>query len=193
MVCLSLILYTQAIFFTRFLCRPPSNSVCIKISTIFSTSPSLTKRAGMQIILASLCFLASAANSSPQHIAALMPWCLLAVIATPLPVPHGRAEVNGYMLSRSGRNLIAYLSDCSGVPDVITQNIFGVECLIIDALREKPHPTHLSVAQALEVAARVQPKETYFTHIAHELSQSFEKTLPPHTHIAYDGLKLSFG
>jgi len=111
---------------------------------------------------------------------------------TPLPVPHGRAEVNGYMLSRSGRNLIAYLSDCSGVPDVITQNIFGVECLIIDALREKPHPTHLSVAQALEVAARVQPKETYFTHIAHELSQSFEKTLQPHTHIAYDGLKLSF-
>jgi phosphoribosyl 1,2-cyclic phosphate phosphodiesterase len=111
---------------------------------------------------------------------------------TPLPVPHGRAEVNGYMLSRSGRNLIAYLSDCSAVPDEIAQNIFGVECLIIDALREKPHPTHLSVAQALEVAARVQPKETYFTHIAHELPQSFEKNLPPHTHMGYDGLKLSF-
>jgi phosphoribosyl 1,2-cyclic phosphate phosphodiesterase len=95
------------------------------------------------------------------------------------------------MLSRSGRNLIAYLSDCSAVPDEIAQNIFGVECLIIDALREKPHPTHLSVAQALEVAARVQPKETYFTHIAHELPQSFEKNLPPHTHMGYDGLKLS--
>jgi phosphoribosyl 1,2-cyclic phosphate phosphodiesterase len=111
---------------------------------------------------------------------------------TPLPVPHGKAEVNGYMFSRSGRNLIAYLSDCSAVPDEIAQSISGVECLIIDALREKPHPTHLSVAQALEVAARVQPKETYFTHIAHELPQSFEQNLPPQIHMGYDGLKLSF-
>jgi phosphoribosyl 1,2-cyclic phosphate phosphodiesterase len=111
---------------------------------------------------------------------------------TALPVPHGRAEVNGYMVSRSGRNLIAYLSDCSAVPDEIAQTIAGVECLIIDALREKPHPTHLSVAQALEVAARVQPNQTYFTHIAHELPHSFEKNLPPGTHMAYDGLKLKF-
>ena len=72
------------------------------------------------------------------------------------------------------------------------REIAEVEVLIIDALRRKPHPTHLSVAQAVEVAARVQPKETYFTHIAHELPQSFEKNLPPHTHMAYDGLKLSF-
>jgi phosphoribosyl 1,2-cyclic phosphate phosphodiesterase len=90
------------------------------------------------------------------------------------------------------RKLIAYLSDCNAVPDEIAKEIFGVECLIIDALREKPHPTHLSVGQALEVATRVQPKETYFIHIAHELAQSFEQTLPPHTHIAYDGLKLRF-
>ena len=111
---------------------------------------------------------------------------------TPLPVPHGKTEVNGYMFSRDERKLVAYLSDCSAVPDEIAQKILGVECLIIDALREKPHPTHLSVAQALEVAARVQPTETYFIHIAHELAQSFEQHLPPHTHIAYDGLKLSF-
>ena len=111
---------------------------------------------------------------------------------TPLPVPHGWAEVNGYMVSRSGRNLIAYLSDCSAVPDEIAQTIAGVECLIIDALREKPHPTHLSVGQALDVAARVQPKQTYFTHIAHELPHSFEKDLPSRTHMAYDGLKLKF-
>jgi phosphoribosyl 1,2-cyclic phosphate phosphodiesterase len=155
---------------------------------------------------------------------------------TPLPVPHGRAEVNGYLFSRprnidlqavrpvglqpavsatpdrreaaenvsagrtgqgpvfqsAERKLVAYLSDCSAVPDEIARNISGVDCLIIDALREKPHPTHLSVAQAVAVAARVQPKQTYFTHIAHELPQSFEKNLPPHIHMGYDGLKLSF-
>jgi phosphoribosyl 1,2-cyclic phosphate phosphodiesterase len=120
------------------------------------------------------------------------PFSLGGTKITPLPVPHGTSEVNGYLLSRAGRNLIAYLSDCSAVPNEIAQKIRGVECLVIDALREKPHPTHLSVAQALEVATRVQPKETYFIHIAHELAQSFEQNLPPHTHIAYDGLKLSF-
>ena len=120
------------------------------------------------------------------------PFRLGETIITPLPVPHGEAEVNGYMFSRVERNLIAYLSDCSAVPDEIAQKILGVECLIIDALREKPHPTHMSVAQALEVATRVQPKETYFIHIAHELAQAFEQNLPPHTHLAYDGLKLRF-
>jgi len=142
------------------------------------------------------------------------PFRLGEIIIKPLPVPHGKAEVNGYLFTRSYRNtglqavrpapkafgaesgserkLIAYLSDCSAVPNEIAQKILGVECLIIDALREKPHPTHLSVAQALEVATRVQAKETYFIHIAHELAQSFEENLPPHTHIAYDGLKLGF-
>jgi len=66
-----------------------------------------------------------------------------------------------------------------------------VKALIIDALREKPHPTHLSVEQALEVASRVRPGKTYFTHIAHELPQAAESRLPAGTHIAYDGLKLS--
>jgi phosphoribosyl 1,2-cyclic phosphate phosphodiesterase len=110
----------------------------------------------------------------------------------PLLVPHGNSEVNGYMFSRGGKNLVAYLSDCSAVPDEIIRRISGVECLIIDALREKPHPTHLTVAQSLEIARRIQPGETYFTHIAHELPQSYESRLPPQTHIAYDGLKLCF-
>jgi phosphoribosyl 1,2-cyclic phosphate phosphodiesterase len=111
---------------------------------------------------------------------------------TPLPVPHGDSEVSGYLFSRGDRNLVAYLSDCSAVPDKIVQKICGVECLIIDALREKPHPTHLSVGQALEVAGRVEPGQTYFTHIAHELAQTYEEQLPARTHIAYDGLKLTF-
>lgn len=117
----------------------------------------------------------------------------------PLPVPHGNTIVNGYLFSRSeSRNsprvvkkLVAYLSDCSAVPDAIVHLISGVKILIIDALREKPHPTHLSVDQAIEVASRVRPNETYFTHISHELPQSAELRLPSRTHIAYDGLKLN--
>jgi phosphoribosyl 1,2-cyclic phosphate phosphodiesterase len=111
---------------------------------------------------------------------------------TPLPVPHGNTTVNGYLFSRGDRKLAAYLSDCSSVPDQIVAQIVEVEALIIDALRPKPHPTHLSVAQALEVAVCVKPGDTYFTHIAHELAQSAETHLPPRAHIAYDGLKLTF-
>jgi len=111
---------------------------------------------------------------------------------TPLPVPHGDGLVNGYLFTRGGRKLVAYLSDCSGVPDPIAREIAGVDTLIIDALREKPHPTHLSVGEAIAVAERVQPTRTFFTHVCHELPAAAEATLPPHTHIAFDGLKLSW-
>ena len=111
---------------------------------------------------------------------------------TPLPVPHGNSATNGYLFARDGRKLVAYLSDCSSVPNEIAQQIEGVQLLVIDALRHKPHPTHLSITQALEVAQRVQPERTLFTHICHELPQAAEAELPPGTGIAYDGLKIDF-
>ena len=118
------------------------------------------------------------------------PFWLGETLLTPLPVPHGNSIVNGYLFSRSDEKLVAYLSDCSGVPDEIVQQIAGVRILIIDALRHRPHPTHLSVSQALEVASKVGPSRTLFTHICHELPQSSEAELPPGVGIAYDGLKL---
>jgi phosphoribosyl 1,2-cyclic phosphate phosphodiesterase len=114
-----------------------------------------------------------------------------ATVLTPLPVPHGEAEVYGFLFSRAGVKLVAYLSDCSALPEGVGGLIRGVKVLIIDALRHKPHPTHLSVEQALEAAARIGPGKTFFTHISHELPQSAEAGLPENTHIAYDGLKLS--
>jgi len=118
------------------------------------------------------------------------PFKLGETLITPLPVPHGDSIVNGYLFSRANQKLVVYLSDCSAVPDKIVEEISGVKALIIDALRDRPHPTHLSVGQALEIAARVKPEETYFTHICHDLPQSAESRLPVYTHIAYDGLKL---
>lgn len=118
------------------------------------------------------------------------PFQLGATTITPLPVPHGNFTVNGYLFEREGTKLLAYLSDCSEVPNAIAACISGVKALIIDALRPNPHPTHLSVDQALEVAHRVKAERTYFTHVAHELPHSAEADLPPHARIAYDGLKL---
>jgi len=118
------------------------------------------------------------------------PFKLVGTLITPLPVPHGDSIVNGYLFSRADQKLVAYLSDCSAVPAAIVDLISGVKVLIIDALRDRPHPTHLSVGQALEVATQVQPRDTYFTHICHDLPQSAESRLPAGVHIAYDGLKL---
>ena len=118
------------------------------------------------------------------------PFLLGKTLLTPLPVPHGRSIVNGYLFSRDDEKLVAYLSDCSAVPEEIARRIEDVKVLIIDALRHEPHPTHLSVSQALEVAERVRPQQTWLTHICHQLPQSAETSLPPNTGIAYDGLKL---
>src|SRR5882762_528323 len=106
------------------------------------------------------------------------PFKLGETLITPLPVPHGDSAVNGYLFARAYQKLLAYLSDYSAVPDAVVELIAGVKVLIIDALRYKPHPTHLSVAQALEVAAKVRPGRTLFTHIAHELPQAAEAELP---------------
>ncbi len=110
---------------------------------------------------------------------------------TPLPVPHGRTTVNGYLLRRDGRPLAAYLSDCNDVPPAITEQIAGVGHLIIDALRHKPHPTHLNVAEALAVVERVRPRQAWFTHLCHDmLHAEVEHTLPSGVRVAFDGLRI---
>ena len=111
---------------------------------------------------------------------------------TPLQVLHGRAHVNGYLFSRRGEKLAAYLSDCKVVPDEVVERIQGVKVLILDALRHKEHPTHMSVGEALQIAERVSPSETWFTHICHELAHAeTEAGLPQNVRMAFDGLKLT--
>jgi phosphoribosyl 1,2-cyclic phosphate phosphodiesterase len=113
---------------------------------------------------------------------------------TPLQVLHGRAHVNGYLLTRRGVKLAAYLSDCKVVPDAVVESIRGVKVLILDALRQREHPTHMSVPEALQIAERVSPEQTWFTHICHELAHAeTDASLPPKVRMAHDGLKISIG
>jgi len=110
---------------------------------------------------------------------------------TPLPVPHGRATVFGYLFTRGGEKLAAYLSDCKSVPAPVIERISGVRHLIVDALRHKAHPTHMCVTEALAVAEKVQPEHTWFTHLCHDLGHAeTEVLLPPNVRIAFDGMKI---
>jgi phosphoribosyl 1,2-cyclic phosphate phosphodiesterase len=112
---------------------------------------------------------------------------------TPLPVPHGAVSTLGFLFSRGGRKLLAYLSDCASVPEPIRALVEGVEVLIIDGLRDRPHPTHLTVRGAVDAALAIGAKATFLTHLTHEKSHAERlKDLPAGMAVAYDGLKFEF-
>jgi phosphoribosyl 1,2-cyclic phosphate phosphodiesterase len=68
----------------------------------------------------------------------------------------------------------------------------GVKTVILDALRHRPHPTHFSVSEALAAIERMQPQQTYLTHICHDLPHAAtNQALPKGVELAYDGLQLT--
>ncbi len=104
----------------------------------------------------------------------------------PLEVLHGALPVLAF---RFGPN--AYVTDVSAIPEAARARLRGLDLLILDALRLRPHPTHFHLAAALDVVAELAPRRAYFTHIAHELGHAAtEAGLPPGVHLAYDGLRL---
>jgi len=103
---------------------------------------------------------------------------------TPIPVLHGRLPIYGYRIGA-----FAYLTDCSAIPDASWPLLEGLDVLVLDALRHVPHATHFTVAQALDVVARVRPRRALLTHIAHDLRHAETAAgLPTGVELAYDGL-----
>jgi phosphoribosyl 1,2-cyclic phosphate phosphodiesterase len=118
---------------------------------------------------------------------------LIGLEITPLPVPHGALSTLGFLFSRGGRRLLAYLSDCAAVPDAVREAIAGVEVLIIDGLREKEHPTHLNVAGAVAAAQAIGARQSYLTHQTHERTHVERSAqLPPGIGVTYDGMRIDF-
>jgi phosphoribosyl 1,2-cyclic phosphate phosphodiesterase len=104
----------------------------------------------------------------------------------PVPVMHGPTPILGYRLGS-----FAYLTDCNHIPESSWPLLQGVRTLVLDALRDRPHSTHFSVAEAVEVAERIAPDRTYFTHISHYLPHAATcARLPAGVELAYDGLVL---
>jgi phosphoribosyl 1,2-cyclic phosphate phosphodiesterase len=102
----------------------------------------------------------------------------------PVPLMHGERQILGYRLGS-----FAYLTDCSGVPEPSWPLLHGVSTVIVDALRERPHPTHFSLSEALAVVERLAPRRAYFTHMCHDLAHAATSArLPQGVELAYDGL-----
>jgi phosphoribosyl 1,2-cyclic phosphate phosphodiesterase len=116
------------------------------------------------------------------------PFELMGVRFVPVPLVHGEMEVLGYRFGRA-----AYLTDFSRLPDSSAALLEGLDDLILDALRDVPHPMHMTVEQSLALIDRLKPKRAWFTHIAHDLAHAatnerLRKAGYPQVQLAYDGL-----
>ena len=102
----------------------------------------------------------------------------------PVPMFHGKMPVLGYRIGG-----FAYLTDTNKIPDESWELLEGLELLVLDALRPRPHATHFSLDQAVETAGKIKAKQTVFTHVSHMLEhQETNKGLGNGMELAYDGM-----
>ena len=108
-------------------------------------------------------------------------------------LPHGGVNVLGLVFEeRSSGARFVYYTDCKRVPAEARELAKGAHAIVLDGLRPEPHPTHLNIAEAIEVARILGTPVTYLTHLTHAIDHGpFEATLPPGIRLAYDGLRLT--
>jgi phosphoribosyl 1,2-cyclic phosphate phosphodiesterase len=102
----------------------------------------------------------------------------------PVPLMHGTRPILGFRFGA-----FAYLTDCNAIPAASWALLEGLDVLVLDALRHRAHPTHFTVAEALSVVERLGPRQTYLTHMCHDLPhEATNRALPSGVELAYDGL-----
>ncbi len=122
-----------------------------------------------------------------QRIGAESSFELLGLEVTPLRLMHGKLPVLGFRIGG-----IAYCTDVSTIPRETYGLLEGLDTLIIDTLREEPHPTHMHLAQALKVVERLKPRRAFLTHLSHQFEYAETNgRLPDNVELAYDGLELN--
>lgn len=110
---------------------------------------------------------------------------------TPLRLMHGRLPILGFRVDHGGASL-AYCTDVSTIPPETYPKLQGLDVLVLDALRYRHHPTHLTVDRALEIIDELRPGRAYLTHIAHDISHAeLSPRLPAGVRLAYDGLSVT--
>lgn len=103
-------------------------------------------------------------------------------------------RINHYILDMLGFRIgnLGYVTDAKEVPEKTVEALRGVDTLVINALRHKPHMSHLTLSEALEVISEIKPRVAWLTHISHDMGPAAEvaPSLPANVALAYDGLKI---
>lgn len=113
--------------------------------------------------------------------------CLGGEAVIPIKAMHKTLPILGYRIGRLG-----YITDANHIDPDQLDKLKGVDILVVNALRKTKHFSHFCLSEALEVVEAVSPREAYLTHVSHEMGlyADVSAELPPHVHIAYDGLKV---
>ena len=133
------------------------------------------------------------ANLVPFPIDYTAPFSLHGAIWTPLRLMHGRLPILGYRVDWAGRSL-AYCTDVSTIPPQTWPLLEGLDVFVVDGLRFRHHPTHMTVDRAVEVCERVGATRSYLTHMSHEVCHAEHgPALPDGIAFAHDGLTVTVG
>jgi len=114
------------------------------------------------------------------------PFDLFGKTVTPVHVLHGKLPIIGFKW-----NNFAYVTDCSFMPEESKKLLYKIDTLVLNGLRYRPHSTHFSIGESLEIIKEIQPKRAYLTHLSHDVDhENLEIKLPDNVQIAYDNLSL---
>jgi len=117
------------------------------------------------------------------------PFEVLGCRVVPVPLRHGRYDALGFRF-----NGVAYCTDTNEIPASSEPLLEGLEVLVLDCLRRRPHVSHLSLDEAIQTARRIAPGRTLFTHMCHDLEhEATNAVLPPGMELAYDGMTVPLG
>jgi len=105
----------------------------------------------------------------------------------PIEVYHGKMKVLSFRIEKT-----AYVTDCNRIPEDSIKQLMGLDLLILDALRQKPHFTHFNIDEAVDMVKTLKPKRAVFTHLSHNIDyDETGSTLPPNIELAYDGMEIT--
>ena len=116
------------------------------------------------------------------------PFSVYEQLIVPVVGQHNRLKVLGYRIES-----FAYLTDIKTISDDEIRKLYGLDVLVLNALRVEPHHSHLHLEEAIQLAQKIGAKTTYFTHISHHLGfyAEVEQNLPKNVHLAYDNLTIT--
>ena len=116
------------------------------------------------------------------------PFSVCEQLIVPVIGQHNRLKVLGYRIRD-----FAYLTDIKTIDYDEIKKLKKLDVLVLNALREEPHHSHLNLEEAIELAQQIGAKTTYFTHISHHLGfhAKVEKELPNNVHLAFDNLSIT--